>query len=109
MSQRKSPPDEWVNVSDHAVTLASGRPLDAYGGRGRSDMEDPHDRALRDAGLLTIVPVHEQNYHDLPIEQLGQLAEARELAVEGSGKDGNVLKRDIVVALEAADAEEAKR
>jgi hypothetical protein len=49
---RKSPPEEWVNVSDHAITLASGAPLDAYGGRGRSDMEDPHDKALRDAGLL---------------------------------------------------------
>ena len=44
--------DEWVNVSEHAVTLASGEPVDAYGGRGRTDMEDEHDKALRDGGLL---------------------------------------------------------
>lgn len=56
MSQRQSPP-EWVNVTNHAVTFASGRPLDAYGGRGRSDMKDPHDQALRDSGQ--VIPADE--------------------------------------------------
>lgn len=44
--------DRWVNVSDHAVTLASGEPVDALGGHARTDMKDPHDKALRDDGLL---------------------------------------------------------
>jgi hypothetical protein len=56
---RKAPPEEWVNVSDHAQTLASGRPLDAYGGRGRCDMSDPHDVALRDAEIL--IPAEKEN------------------------------------------------
>lgn len=42
---------EWVNVSTHAVTLASGRPL-APGERAACDMKDPHDQALADAGHL---------------------------------------------------------
>lgn len=44
-------PDEWVNVSTHAVTLASGGAL-APGDRAECDMKDPHDKALRDAGHL---------------------------------------------------------
>lgn len=45
-------PHEWVNVSDHPITLASGQPLEAHGGRGMSDMSDPLDRANRDEGHL---------------------------------------------------------
>lgn len=44
--------DTFRNVSDHAVTLASGQPL-APGEAAESDMKDPHDKTLRNEGLLT--------------------------------------------------------
>lgn len=43
--------DDWTNVSSHAVTLASGRPL-APGDHAECDMKDEHDKALRDSGQL---------------------------------------------------------
>ena len=52
MPQRTSPPDEWVNIADHAVSLATGEVVEAYGGRCHTDMKDPHDKSLRDAGHL---------------------------------------------------------
>lgn len=42
---------EWTNVSSHAVTLASGRPL-APGESAPCDMKTPNDKALRDGGHL---------------------------------------------------------
>lgn len=97
--------DEWVNVSDHAVTLASGEPLDAYGGRGHSDMSDPHDRALRDGGLLALAET-ETDYEAQSTEQLTAEAARRELTVDGTGANGNVLKKDLIAALQAADDKE---
>lgn len=47
-------PDEWVNASLHAVTLASGRPL-APGESAACDMKDPHDQALRDSDPLQLI------------------------------------------------------
>lgn len=44
-------PQDWTNVSSHAQSLASGRPL-APGESAPCDMKDPHDQALRDAGAL---------------------------------------------------------
>jgi hypothetical protein len=43
--------DEWTNVSTHAVTLASGRPL-APGESAPCDMKHPTDQASRDDGSL---------------------------------------------------------
>jgi hypothetical protein len=43
--------DDYINRSDHAVSLASGAVL-APGDRGESDMKDPHDKALRTDGAL---------------------------------------------------------
>lgn len=56
-----SKPQEWVNVSDHAVTLATGEPLEAHGGRAVTDMSDPHDKALRDSGLLIKADTEEKS------------------------------------------------
>jgi hypothetical protein len=47
-------PPDYRNSSDHAVTLASGRPL-APGDDGPADLKDPHDKRLIDDGVL--VPV----------------------------------------------------
>lgn len=105
MPPRKSPADEWVNTSDHAVTLASGQPLDAYGGRGLSDMTDPHDRGLRDARIL-IAGTRPVDYEDFGLDDLASLAEARELTVPGTGANGNALKKDYIAALKADDDSE---
>ena len=42
---------EWVNVSDHAVTLDSGQPL-APGETCELALDTDHDKALRDDGHL---------------------------------------------------------
>lgn len=44
-------PDEYRNISSHAVTLASGRPL-AIGDAAEINLKDPHDKALLDDGTL---------------------------------------------------------
>jgi len=42
---------EYVNVSRHAVTLASGRPL-APGEADKIDLKHPNDKGLVDDGSL---------------------------------------------------------
>lgn len=44
-------------------------------------------------------------YGGMKPEELQALASERELNVEGTGRDGNVLKADLVAALDAHDAE----
>lgn len=44
-----------------------------------------------------------RSYDDLPVEQLQAEADRRGLDIEGTGKDGNVLKADLVTALQAHD------
>jgi hypothetical protein len=46
-------------------------------------------------------------YNDQPVEDLEKLAAELGLEVEGTGKGGNVVKADLVAALEAHDAENA--
>lgn len=50
---------DWTNVSGSAQSLASGQPL-APGESGPSDMSDPHDKALRDAGHLVPTETEEK-------------------------------------------------
>jgi pyruvate/2-oxoglutarate dehydrogenase complex dihydrolipoamide acyltransferase (E2) component len=45
----------------------------------------------------------ETDYSKLQVEDLEQLAEERGLEVEGTGKDGNVVKADLVKALQHSD------
>lgn len=45
----------------------------------------------------------DKGYADQSVEELQALVDERELEVEGTGKDGNVLKKDLVAALEADD------
>jgi hypothetical protein len=94
-------PQEWVNVSDHAVTLATGEPVAANGGRAQSDMSTPHDRALRDEGHL--IRADDPDYRDWSPEELHAAADARGVSVTGTGKDGHVLKADLITALETDD------
>ena len=46
-------------------------------------------------------------YSDQGVDDLTKLAAERKLEVEGTGKDGNVLKDDLVKALEADDVANA--
>lgn len=43
------------------------------------------------------------DYKDMTVDQLKALVEKRDLTVEGTGSNGNVLKEDYIEALEAAD------
>lgn len=46
-----------------------------------------------------------EDYSSLTVEELQALADGRDVTVEGTGKDGNVLKSDLVRALQADDSE----
>lgn len=48
----------------------------------------------------------DKGYADRKVDELQAEADERGLEVEGSGKDGKVLKADLVAALEADDASE---
>lgn len=50
----------------------------------------------------------EADYDSMEMSELKQLAEERDLEVEGTGKGGNVKKSDLVSALQADDASEFK-
>lgn len=94
-------PDEYRNRLTHAVTLASGRPL-APGDAGPINLDDPHDQGLLDEGSLILVD-GTVDYDALSAEALAHDAEGRSLNVKGTGKDGAVLKTDLVKALQADD------
>ena len=49
----------------------------------------------------------DKGYAGMKPDELQALADERELKVTGTGKDGNVLKGDLVAALEADDAAKA--
>ena len=49
-----------------------------------------------------------EDYNSLSPEELDRLVEERDLKVEGSGANGNVLKKDKVAALQADDASDMK-
>lgn len=49
----------------------------------------------------------DKGYAGQGVDELKALADERELTVTGTGKDGNVLKGDLVAALEADDAAQA--
>jgi hypothetical protein len=97
---------EYLFVGEHADTLASGRhvapgdsvPADAV------DTDDQHDCNLVDEGrLVAISPPARNAYEKRPADELQAEADRRGLEVEGTGADGNVLKKDLVAALEAHD------
>jgi hypothetical protein len=97
---------EYLFVGEHADTLASGRhvapgdsvPADAV------DLDDQHDCNLVDEGrLVPISPPEPSAYEKQSADELQAEAERRGLEVDGTGADGNVLKKDLVAALEAHD------
>jgi hypothetical protein len=51
------------------------------------------------------VPYDQRSVEDLEAEVERRRADGREITVEGTGKGGNVVKDDLVAALEAADAQ----
>lgn len=48
----KQSPTEWVNVSNHAVSLDTGQVLAPGEDPVEVDMTKPHNKALRDEGIL---------------------------------------------------------
>jgi hypothetical protein len=75
------------------------------------ELEDPSDVIERD-GPAAVGPIGTAgtapgpitgDYDEHSVEELQGEAARRGLTVEGTGKDGNVLKGDLVAALEAAD------
>lgn len=99
-------PDEYRNRETHAVTLASGRPL-APGDAAPLTTDEhgevlPHDQLLVEEGSLVLVD-ESTDYDALSAEALANDAQGRGLTVKGTGKDGAVVKADLVKALEADD------
>jgi hypothetical protein len=90
---------EYRNVSAHAQSLVSGR-LVAPGDTCEPDPDDPHDSALTESGVLVIVETA-TDYSALSRDQLDSLAAAAKLVVEGTGKNGAIVKTDLVKALTA--------
>jgi hypothetical protein len=58
---------------------------------------------LVSAGALEVASEDEETYDEMTVEELQAEAAGRELHVEGTGADGNVLKADLVAALHADD------
>jgi hypothetical protein len=94
-------PDDYRNRETHAVTLASGRPL-APGETSPLNLDDPHDQALLEQGSVVLVD-ESTDYDALSVEALAHDADGRGLTVKGTGKEGAVLKADLVKALQADD------
>jgi hypothetical protein len=92
---------EYRNVSSHAQPLASGR-LVAPGDTCNPDLQTGHDQALVQDGALTAVE-DSIDYGALRVEQLQAIADGAALDVKGTGKDGTVVKDDLVKALTAHD------
>jgi hypothetical protein len=99
-------PDDYRNRETHAVTLASGRPLAPGDAAPLTTDEpgdvDPHDQGLLDEGSLVLVD-ETTDYDALSVEALTNLAISRDVTVKGTGKDGTVLKADLVKALQSDD------
>ena len=65
---------------------------------------DARGYALSDKPKVDLNPARSK-YAGMKPEELQTLADERQLSVEGTGKDGNVVKADLVGALDAHDAE----
>ena len=82
-------------VTQHLATRHKLEVLDkpATDARGYALPEKPHIK-LAPAGT---------KYDGMKVEDLQTQANDRQITVEGTGKDGNVIKPDLVAALVAAD------
>jgi hypothetical protein len=70
-----------------------------------AEVETPEARRLRTEQAHR-AERERPSYDQLTTSQLKAEADRRELEVEGTGKDGNVVKNDLVAALQAADEDE---
>lgn len=68
---------------------------------GGDEVEDDKAEGSGDAGSTS------KGYTDLTVEELTEKADERKLEVTGTGANDKVLKKDLVAALEAADAADA--
>ena len=113
-------PADLEEAYDKAGGGTADRPPDPSGVVIASSDEVVHDEALGiDRKVLAGQPVPPDlvdaytgdtveesaggSYDSQTVDELQALADSRGLDVEGSGKDGNVLKSDLVAALEASD------
>lgn len=96
-------------VLSHPDTLASGRPI-APGDHVAPDALNPkdmHDARLIIDGAFVAAPSEPVDYDKLELDDLQTRADGRHVKVTGTGSGGRVLKKDLVDALKAADAEPA--
>lgn len=87
-------------VLDHGVKVQ--RKILA-GTRVPPDLIDAYAEATGDSQAAAAGTDEATNYNSMNVEDLQAEADRRGLTVEGTGKDGNVLKSDLVAALEASD------
>lgn len=78
---------------------------DSYKMLPLEDGTSAHQGALEAAETRS---VENNDYNALDKSELQRLADERDLSVEGSGKDGNVVKKDLVAALLEDDASDMK-
>lgn len=84
---------DWATDLVHADNLESAKAAKAAADSGSGDASGSGDSG--------------PDYSGMKPEELKELADSRELEVTGTGKDGNVLKGDLVAALEADDTAKA--
>lgn len=92
-----------VQVGDR-LFLAGDSPEKEYADQITNPKAWGGDEAADDSGDAGATS---KGYSDMKPEELAELAEKRELEVKGTGANDNVLKKDLVAALEADDAARA--
>ena len=103
----ESNPDEFVRVRyDNGAEVTLTRAVaekNGYKILTDKQAEDLRGVALSDKPHLKLDPAV-VNYDKQGADELAKEAEARGLTVTGTGKDGAVLKADVVAALQTDDA-----
>lgn len=86
-----------------ATALLKGEPLPDWA----TDLVHADNLESATAAKATSSGSEDKGYAGMKPDELQAMADERELKVTGTGKDGNVLKGDLVAALEADDASKA--
>lgn len=90
--------DTHRNTGLHAVTLESGQPVGV--GETCTPGDNDHDQGLIADGHLSAVETA-TDYDAMHVDQLQALAAGAGLEIDGTGKDGAVLKADLTKALKS--------
>lgn len=88
-----------LNIDGRQISVMRGDELPA-------NVPDDMVQRLDAAGALEPLPgadVAGSGYESMTVDDLHEMADTRGLTVDGTGANGNVLKSDLVAALEADD------